>query len=84
MFDEPTSSLDQNTETKIMRTIKDWINSSQEKRKTAIFIAHRLSTISDCDLIYVMNEGRVVEFGTHEQLLDLNGLYASMWRLQSK
>lgn len=51
--------------------------------RTAIFIAHRLSTISDCDLIYVLEKGRVVERGTHDALLRKpNGLYASMWRQQ--
>ena len=49
-------------------------------RHTAVFVAHRLSTIAHCDQIIVMKEGRVVETGTHDELLEIpDGLYASMW-----
>ncbi|KAI8898144.1 P-loop containing nucleoside triphosphate hydrolase protein [Globomyces pollinis-pini] len=85
LFDEPTSALDQTTETKIMTTIKEWLSQPTKTglRKTAVFIAHRLSTISDCDIIFVLNHGRVVELGNHEQLIEQNGLYSSMWKAQS-
>ncbi|KAI8910991.1 iron-sulfur clusters transporter atm1 [Gorgonomyces haynaldii] len=79
-FDEPTSALDQNTEQSIMKTTYDFIHKGT---KTAIFIAHRLSTVADCDLIFVLDQGQIVEQGSHEQLIQQNGLYASMWRAQS-
>ncbi|KAJ3312635.1 Iron-sulfur clusters transporter atm1, mitochondrial [Boothiomyces sp. JEL0838] len=82
LFDEPTSALDQNTETKIMSTIKNWL--SQGNRKTAVFIAHRLSTVSDCDLIYVIDKGQIIEQGTHQELLAKGGLYYEMWVAQHK
>ena len=65
-----------------MKNILSWLQSHQNK--TAVFIAHRLSTISDCDLIYVLNEGKVLEQGTHEELMQQNGMYAEMWKSQSK
>ncbi|KAJ3272858.1 Iron-sulfur clusters transporter atm1, mitochondrial [Terramyces sp. JEL0728] len=80
LFDEPTSALDQNTETKIMGTIKNWL--SHQTKKTAVFIAHRLSTISDCDLIYVLDNGQIIEKGTHQELFAKGGLYYEMWVAQ--
>lgn len=53
------------------------------RRRTSIFIAHRLRTVIEADLILVMKEGRVVEQGTHEELLKAGGLYWSMWVQQS-
>lgn len=50
--------------------------------RTSIFVAHRLSTIANCDKIYVMRDGRVVEEGTHSSLLKSKGLYHEMWSLQ--
>ena len=52
------------------------------KDRTAIVIAHRLSTIRAADVIFAMDKGRVVERGTHDELLALGGRYADMWRLQ--
>jgi ABC transporter ATM len=87
LFDEPTSALDQTTEVKIMKTINDWLGTlltTATGKRTSVFIAHRLSTISDCDIIYVLNEGQVIEQGTHHELLKLGGMYAHMWESQSK
>ncbi|KAI8850152.1 P-loop containing nucleoside triphosphate hydrolase protein [Chytridium lagenaria] len=93
LFDEATSALDQRTETLLQSTLQDFISSPPRAelrpsstplahRHTAVFIAHRLSTISHCDVIFVMDQGRVVEQGTHEELVLLGGLYARMWRAQ--
>lgn len=51
--------------------------------RTTIAIAHRLSTIRNADCIYVMEHGKLVESGTHEQLLEKDGIYSSLWRVQS-
>lgn len=66
-----------------MRTIFRWLG-EQEQRKTAIFIAHRLATIADCDIIYVLKDGMIDEFGDHETLLAMNGTYAKLWAAQSQ
>lgn len=77
LCDEPTSSLDSETETDIMSNLKDL-----GQDRTTVIIAHRLSTIQDCDLIVVMNKGRVVEQGTHEELLARGGRYTELLRMQ--
>jgi ATP-binding cassette, subfamily B, heavy metal transporter len=51
--------------------------------RSVITIAHRLSTIADADQILVLDEGRVVERGSHDELLDLGGVYAAMWQRQA-
>ncbi|WBW73534.1 mitochondrial iron-sulfur cluster exporter Atm1 [Schizosaccharomyces osmophilus] len=78
-FDEATSALDTSTEKELLQNVNSLI---QKSRKTSIFIAHRLRTIKNCDIIYVLKDGQVVEQGTHEELLKLNGVYASMWHSQ--
>ncbi|WP_417252426.1 ABCB family ABC transporter ATP-binding protein/permease [Castellaniella sp.] len=77
VFDEATSALDTRTE----RAIQEQLNRIAEGR-TTIIIAHRLSTIVHADLILVLDAGRVIEQGTHAQLLAQNGRYARMWALQ--
>ncbi|KAF9513843.1 hypothetical protein BS47DRAFT_1372460 [Hydnum rufescens UP504] len=67
------------TELELMRNINSLLH---EKLRTSIFIAHRLRTIVEADLIIVLRNGTVVEQGTHEELLALNGLYAEMWHQQ--
>ena len=52
------------------------------KGRTSFIVAHRLSTIRDADMILVMNEGRIVEIGKHEELLERNGFYADMYKSQ--
>ncbi|TDH26146.1 ABC transporter ATP-binding protein [Segetibacter sp. 3557_3] len=79
IFDEATSSLDSITEEEITGTIKNILS---EREQITVLIAHRLSTIMHADRIYVLEKGRVVETGSHHQLLEEKGLYYAMWRQQ--
>ena len=79
VFDEATSSLDSASE----RTILESLHEVAENHTTLV-IAHRLSTIVDADQILVMDGGRIVERGTHKELLAANGQYAHMWHLQQQ
>jgi ATP-binding cassette, subfamily B, bacterial len=79
VFDEATSSLDSLTEEGIVETIRDVAATSGAM---TVLIAHRLSTILHADRIYVLERGRIVETGAHQQLLDEKGLYYAMWRQQ--
>ncbi len=79
IFDEATSSLDSITEEAITATIK---NISSEREQITVLIAHRLSTIMHADRIYVLEQGKVVETGSHQKLLEDKGLYFAMWRQQ--
>ncbi len=78
ILDEATSALDSVTE----RMIQDSLKELMEGR-TSIVIAHRLSTLSDMDRILVFHEGQIIEEGSHEELLDAEGHYAEMWRMQA-
>jgi len=75
IMDEPTSSLDLSTERILMDSLKDFI-----KSRTTIIVAHRLSTIIFADKIIVLNNGKIEEEGTHEQLLMNNGHYTKLWK----
>ena len=78
LLDEATSSLDTETE----NSIQDSLNKMLEDR-TVITIAHRLSTIVKSDLIVVLENGEIVEQGTHIELLDLKRRYSKMWKRQA-
>lgn len=77
IFDEATSALDSHSEAAILDAI-----SQLAKNHTSMVIAHRLSTIVDADKIILLDQGRVIEQGTHAELLALNGRYAQMWIMQ--
>jgi ATP-binding cassette subfamily B protein len=77
IFDEATSALDTESEKIIQQALPEILG-----RRTAIIIAHRLSTIAGLDRILVMDSGRIIEQGTHSQLLALGGRYASLWHKQ--
>lgn len=77
--DEATSSLDSTTEAGVLDALQGLTSG-----RTSIFVAHRLSTVAHCDAIYVLDGGRVVEHGTHSQLLARGGMYAHMWATQAQ
>lgn len=79
IFDEATSSLDSLTEEDINNTIRGF---SENIDQITILIAHRLSTIMHADKIYVLERGKIIETGSHEDLLEQKGLYYAMWRQQ--
>jgi ABC-type multidrug transport system fused ATPase/permease subunit len=78
ILDEATSALDSEVEAEIQTALKRVM-----RDKTVIAIAHRLSTIAEMDRIVVIQDGRIVENGTHQVLLKAGGLYAMLWSLQS-
>jgi ATP-binding cassette subfamily B protein len=79
VFDEATSALDSKSEKAIQAELKRIARS-----RTTLVIAHRLSTVIDANEILVMDHGRIVERGSHEQLLARDGAYAQMWALQQR
>jgi ATP-binding cassette subfamily B protein len=79
IFDEATSALDSITEEEITNTIKQISN---ERSQITVMIAHRLSTIMHADKIFVLEQGKLAETGTHTELLAEKGLYYAMWRQQ--
>ena len=78
ILDEATSAVDNETEAAIQRSL-DVIS----KNRTTIIIAHRLSTIRNADLICLLENGKMTETGTHQTLLQDQGTYAALWKLQT-
>lgn len=77
LFDEATSALDANNESEIMKKLNDFISN-----KTAVIIAHRLSTVKDADNIVVLDDGKIIEQGIHEELIKLKGYYYNLIKNQ--
>jgi len=77
LLDDALSSVDTHTEEEILRRLHGVI-----EQRTSLIIAHRISTVRDADFIMVLDAGRIVEQGTHEELIMRGGLYASMYRRQ--
>jgi ATP-binding cassette subfamily B protein len=78
IFDEATSHLDTVTEQAIQKSLKTALMG-----KTVVLVAHRLSTVKHADLIYVLHRGRIVQTGTHSQLLEQEGMYRALWQAQT-
>lgn len=78
VLDEATSAVDNETEAAILRSLERVVIG-----RTSLIIAHRLSTVRRADCIHVLDEGRIVESGTHDVLLARGGVYAGLWRLQT-
>lgn len=79
ILDEPTAALDPIAEAEIYENFNDMI-----ANKTAIYISHRMSSCKFCDDIVVLDQGKIVEYGTHEQLLEKNGIYAELYETQAQ
>jgi ATP-binding cassette subfamily B protein len=79
IFDEATSALDSKTERALQQEL-----ASLARHHTTLIIAHRLSTIVHADQILVMDQGRVIESGTHQQLIAADGAYTQMWQMQKR
>jgi len=79
ILDEPTAALDTESEKIVMEALEKLM-----KGRTVIIIAHRLSTICDCDKIFVMKDGEVIDAGTHDELIDHGELYAELYHLQTR
>jgi ATP-binding cassette, subfamily B, bacterial len=78
LFDEATSSLDHTTEAALQRGLE-----VATQGRTTVIVAHRLSMVRHADVIYAMDDGVVIEQGRHDELLEADGIYASMWRVQT-
>ena len=79
-LDDALSAVDTGTETQILSHLRGELQGNRPR--TAIIVSHRLSAVADADMIIVLKAGRVVERGSHDQLLSIDGWYAAQWRYQ--
>ena len=79
LLDEPTASLDADNEAMVQRALDEIA-----RERTVVMIAHRLKTVRGAEQILVMEDGKIMEQGTHDQLVGENGLYARLWGLQNQ
>ena len=79
ILDEPTSALDPISEYEIYKKFDEMVQD-----KTSIYISHRMSSCRFCDNILVFDDGQIVEHGTHDELVEANGLYADLWNAQAQ
>jgi len=80
LLDDALSAVDTGTETQILSHLRGEV--SGQRRRTAIIVSHRLSAVADANLIIVLKAGRIIERGSHDELLSFNGWYAAQWRYQ--
>ena len=79
LLDEPTSSIDEENERKIKLMVEELLSN-----RTIIYIAHRLSTIKDVDQIFVIENGEIVQRGSHNELMRQDGIYKSLYKRESE
>mgnify|MGYP003090159343 FL=1 len=79
IFDEATSNIDADSEEAIMTAVKQIA-----KKKTVILISHRLANVTDSDAIYMLKDGKIIEKGTHHELMGIKGTYANLFTEQSE
>ncbi|WP_241430283.1 hypothetical protein [Vibrio sp. 624788] len=77
ILDEATSALDDESQAMIQQNMAEIANN-----RTVFIVAHRLSTVKSCDRIITLEQGKITEMGTHQQLISLQGTYARLWQLQ--
>ena len=79
ILDEPTAAIDAKAEAEIFNRVE-----KLSRNKTVMIISHRFSTVRNADKIYVIDGGRIVESGSHKELMELNGQYATLFHLQAR
>jgi ATP-binding cassette subfamily B protein len=83
VLDEATSAVDNETEAAIQHSLAHTRSVEGARDRSTLVVAHRLSTVRHADMIHVLEAGRIVESGTHDQLTLRGGVYAALWRLQT-